>query len=137
MGIISTRGIYGLTAVLVLAKNEDNDLMKIKDIATKGSIPQNYLEQILVVLKKSEIIQSIRGANGGYKLLKSIHTISVFEVLDTLEPCLIQKENQDENHLLKPFWEETNKKIKKIFMLTIAELIEFLDKKSENIVYYI
>ena len=70
MAIISTKGIYGLTAIIILAKEKENKLLSIKQIAEKGDIPQNYLEQILVVLKKNGIITSIRGAGGGYVLAK-------------------------------------------------------------------
>merc|ERR1712013_519223 len=100
MAIVSTKGVYGLTAILILAKEKNKDLLQIKEIAAKGEIPQNYLEQILVTLKKSGLVESIRGANGGYKLLQH-------------------------------FWEDTQKKIEKIFMLSISDLEEFLDKKSD------
>ena len=47
MAIISTKGVYGLTAIMILAKQKDQQLLQIKDIASKGDIPQNYLEQII------------------------------------------------------------------------------------------
>merc|ERR1712013_511518 len=88
MAIVSTKGVYGLTAILILAKEKNKDLLQIKEIAAKGEIPQNYLEQILVTLKKSGLVESIRGANGGYKLLKDANDITVFDVLSSLECCL-------------------------------------------------
>lgn len=135
MAIVSTKGVFGLTAILILAK--EKDLLQIKEIATKGDIPQNYLEQILVTLKKSGLVQSIRGANGGYKLLKDANEITVFEVLSSLECCLAHTDGKTKTDLLQHFWEDTQKKIEKIFMLSITDLEEFLDKKSENLVYYI
>lgn len=137
MAIVSTKGVYGLTAILVLAKENEGKLLQIKEIASKGDIPQNYLEQILVVLKKSGLVQSIRGANGGYKLAKDTNTMTVFEVLNSLECCLANTDGKTKNNLLKPFWEDTQKKIEEIFSLSISELEEFLDKNSENIIYYI
>ncbi|NOR56939.1 MAG: Rrf2 family transcriptional regulator, partial [Sulfurimonas sp.] len=93
MAIISTKGAYGLTAIVILAKEEDNKLLQIKDIAAKGDIPQNYLEQILVLLKKSGLVESVRGANGGYKLSRDTNNITVYEVLNSLECCMAQTEN--------------------------------------------
>lgn len=137
MAIVSTKGVYGLTAILILAKEKNRDLLQIKEIAAKGEIPQNYLEQILVTLKKGGFVESIRGANGGYKLLKNVNEITVFEVLNTLESCLANTDSKTKTRLLQPFWDDTQKKIEKIFMLTITELDEFLEKKSDNLVYYI
>lgn len=137
MAIVSTKGVYGLTAILILAKEKTKDLLQIKEIAAKGEIPQNYLEQILVTLKKGGLVQSIRGANGGYKLLKDVNQITVFEVLNTLECCLANTDSKTKTQLLQPFWDDTQKKIEQLFMLTITELEEFLEKKSDNIVYYI
>lgn len=135
MAIVSTKGMYGLTAILILAK--EKELLQIKEIAAKGDIPQNYLEQILVILKKSGLVQSIRGANGGYKLLKDINEMTVLDVLSSLECCLTHPDSKIKTDLLQPFWEDAEKKIEKIFMLTIKELQEFLEEKSNNLVYYI
>lgn len=137
MAIVSTKGVYGLTAILILAKEKNKALLQIKEIASRGEIPQNYLEQILVTLKKSGLVESIRGANGGYKLLKDVNKITVLEVLSSLESCLVHTDSKTKTDLLQHFWDDTQKKIEKIFMLTISELEEFLDKKNENLVYYI
>ena len=137
MAIISTKGAYGLTAIVILAREENNKLLQIKDIATKGDIPQNYLEQILVLLKKSGLVESVRGANGGYKLAKETNQISVFEVLNSLECCLAQTDNKSNENMLQPFWEDTQEKIKEIFLLSVKELEEFLEKDSKNITYHI
>jgi Rrf2 family protein len=137
MAIVSTKGVYGLTAMLILAREQDKELLQIKEIASKGEIPQNYLEQILVSLKKGGLVESIRGANGGYRLLKDVNEITVFEVLSTLECCLANTDSKTKTDLLEPFWEDIQTKIEKIFMLTINDLKEFLEKKSENLVYYI
>ncbi|MDA3907715.1 MAG: Rrf2 family transcriptional regulator [Sulfurimonas sp.] len=137
MAIISTKGAYGLTAIVILAKEENNKLLQIKDIAAKGDIPQNYLEQILVLLKKSGLVESVRGANGGYKLSRDTNSITVYEVLNSLECCLAQTENKSNDNMLQPFWEDTQEKIKDVFSLSVKELEEFLEKDSKNITYHI
>jgi Rrf2 family protein len=138
LAIVSTKGAYGLTAMLVLAKEEDDEkLLQIKDIALMGDIPQNYLEQILVLLKKAALVESVRGANGGYRLRKSTSEISVFEILNSLECCMIQTDNKSNSNMLESFWQDTQEKIKEIFSLSLKELEEFLQKDSENIIYHI
>jgi len=138
LAIISTKGAYGLTAMVVLAKEEDGEkLLQIKDIASKGDIPQNYLEQILVLLKKATLVESVRGANGGYRLSKPTTEISVFEILNSLECCMAQTDNKSNNNMLEPFWQDTQEKIKEIFSLSLKELEEFLEKDSQNIIYHI
>lgn len=136
MAIISTKGSYGLTAVVILAQGE-NQLLQIKDIAAKGDIPQNYLEQILVLLKKAGLVESIRGANGGYKLAKDKSLITVYEVLDALECCLSERDGNTKKGLLEPFWSYTQKQIKGIFLLSIKELEEFLEENSKHIMFHI
>ncbi|MDD2448700.1 MAG: Rrf2 family transcriptional regulator [Sulfurimonas sp.] len=138
MAIVSTKGAYGLTAMLVLAKEEDGEkLLQIKDIALMGDIPQNYLEQILVLLKKAALVESVRGANGGYRLRKPTNEISVFEILNSLECCMIQTDNKSNDNMLEPFWQDTQEKIKEIFSLSLKELEEFLQKNSQNFTYHI
>jgi len=136
MAIVSTKGAYGLTAILILAK-ENNKLLQIKQIATKGDIPPNYLEQILVVMKKSGIVESIRGANGGYRLLRDKSDISVYEILSSLDCCVAFTDAKTKGSILEPFWEDTQKKMEKLFSLSIKDLEIFLEKNSKNIMYYI
>ena len=136
MAIVSTKASYGLSAIVILAREKD-ELLQIKQIASKGDIPQNYLEQILVVLKNSGFVTSIRGAHGGYKLVKDIQDITVYEILKTLDCCVTFIESNTQSKLLDPFWEETQMKMKEYFTLTIKELIELLEKKSNKFIYCI
>lgn len=137
MAIVSTKGAYGLTAMVVLARQEEKQLMQIKDIAVKGEIPQNYLEQILVILKKDGFVESIRGANGGYRLLKNKKDITVFEILNALDCCVSFTDSKSNNEILKPFWEDTQQKMQELFSLSLDELEKFLDEKSLDYVYII
>ena len=65
---LSAKGVYGLTALLDLAAHRSRPSVQIRDIAERHSIPQHYLEQILVALKKAGYVTSFRGAQGGYAL---------------------------------------------------------------------
>lgn len=137
MGMVSTKGSYGLTAIIILSRARDNKLLQIKEIASLGDIPPNYLEQILVVMKKNDFVKSIRGANGGYRLLKKPEDIKVYEILKALDCCVSFADSKSSNDILAPFWEETQKKMEEFFSLNIKELEEFLESKTINIMYYI
>lgn len=86
---ISTRGRYGIKAMVDLAMNtEDGKCVSLKSIAQRQGIPENYLEQLMAVLKKADVVKSIRGAQGGYILNKSPEEISVGDLIKILEGSL-------------------------------------------------
>jgi Rrf2 family protein len=82
---LSTRGRYGIRAMLDLALNADGSPVPIKAIAERQEIPEAYLEQLIAVLKREGLVNSTRGAQGGYALARPAGQISVGEVLRTLE----------------------------------------------------
>ena len=85
---ISTKGRYGLRAVIDIAQYSEIEPVSIHSIAARQGISEGYLEQLMVRLKKAEIITSIRGAGGGYVLAKDAEQISVGDVLRALEGSL-------------------------------------------------
>ena len=85
---ISTKGRYGLRAVIDIAQYSEIEPVSIHSIAARQGISEGYLEQLMVRLKKAEIITSIRGAGGGYVLSKEAEQISVGDVLRALEGSL-------------------------------------------------
>lgn len=86
---VSTRGRYGIKAMVDLAMNTNNKKCEsIKSIAKRQGIPENYLEQLMATLKKAGFVKSIRGAQGGYILNKSPEDISVGDLLEILEGSL-------------------------------------------------
>ncbi len=82
---MSTRGRYGIRALYELALHYGEGPVLIKDIAKRQGISQNYLEQIVLVLKAAGIIKSLRGAKGGITLARPPHQISLIEAIQTLE----------------------------------------------------
>jgi Rrf2 family protein len=82
---ISTKGRYGLRLVLDLAVNYGNGLTSLKDVAQRQEISEKYLEQIIILLHKSGLSKSMRGAQGGYTLTRPPQSITVGEVLRSLE----------------------------------------------------
>lgn len=82
---ISTKGRYGLKAMIDLALNSNGNSVSLKNIAERQSIPEAYLEQLIPYLKKASLVESVRGANGGYLLAKQPKDITVGEILKALE----------------------------------------------------
>lgn len=82
---LSTKGRYGLRAVLDIALNQHGGPVTIHSIAQRQEISERYLEQLLITLKQNGIIKSIRGFQGGYILNKESRNITVGDVVQALE----------------------------------------------------
>lgn len=85
---ITTKGRYGLRALIDLAQYSEIEPVSISNIAARQGISERYLEQLMTLLKKAGLIKSIRGAGGGYVLAKDMEAISVGDVLRALEGSL-------------------------------------------------
>ncbi len=123
MFTISAKGVYGLTAVIELAMNFNNGPMQIRDIAEAHSIPQHYLEQLLVILKKAGIVESYRGSHGGYALAKDPKQIKVVDVLSNLEGKLEVVPEQKKSGILHFFWSRLETEIGKALDMSVEEII--------------
>lgn len=82
---ISTKGRYGLRAMVDLAVNSRDECISLKSIAQRQGISENYLEQLIASLKKADLVKSVRGAQGGYMLGKEPNEISVGDIIKALE----------------------------------------------------
>ena len=82
---LSTKGRYGLRAMIDLADYSEEMPQSIANIAARQAISDSYLEQLMPKLKKAGLIESIRGAQGGYVLARSSDSISVGDILRALE----------------------------------------------------
>lgn len=82
---MSTRGRYGIKAMLELALSYDKEMMSVRSIAEKQNISDLYLEQLFSVLKKHGLIKSVRGAKGGYFLAREPKEITIKHIMDALE----------------------------------------------------
>ncbi|MCI8940169.1 MAG: Rrf2 family transcriptional regulator [Dorea sp.] len=85
---LSTKGRYGLRALIDLARYSELEPVSISCIAERQNLSERYLEQLMSLLKKAGLVQSIRGAGGGYVLAKDAGEISVGDVLRALEGSL-------------------------------------------------
>lgn len=82
---LSTKGRYGLRALIDLAQYSEVEPVSISSISARQGISERYLEQLMALLKKAGLVKSIRGAGGGYVLAKEKQDISVGDVLRALE----------------------------------------------------
>ena len=82
---LSTKGKYGLRAIIDLARFSEKEPVSIGCIATRQKLSERYLEQLFALLKKAGLVKSIRGASGGYVLARDASEISVGDVLRALE----------------------------------------------------
>ena len=85
---LSTKGRYGLRALIDLAQYSEETPVSITSISKRQDISERYLEQLMSMLKKAGLVKSIRGAAGGYILAKPADEISVGDVLRALEGSL-------------------------------------------------
>ncbi len=117
---LSTKGRYGLRAIVDLAKYSENEPVSIGSIAERQDISERYLEQLMAKLKKADLVKSIRGAGGGYVLAKAAEDISAGDVLRALEgdlepaECLAYHEGGCEASgtcVTKYVWKQINEKI--------------------------
>jgi Rrf2 family cysteine metabolism transcriptional repressor len=82
---VSTRGEYGVRAMVALAKGFGQGPMSIATMARESSVPYAYLEQLIVPLRKAGLVESKRGAQGGYRLTRSPELVGVGEVYRVME----------------------------------------------------
>lgn len=82
---LSTKGRYGLKAVIAIARLGESEAVPLSLVAEDTGVSVSYLEQLIIKLKKADIVTSTRGAQGGYTLARNPDEISVGDILRALE----------------------------------------------------
>ena len=128
---ISTRGRYGLRAMVELALAFGQGPVPLKEIATKQGLSEHYLEQLMGSLRKAGIVKSVRGAQGGYQLAKDPAEISTGEVLRVLEGPVSPVECVDQGREVtcqklaqcptRPLWLKIYEQLNKVIDSTALE----------------
>ncbi len=134
---ISSKTVYAIAALQELGAIQGKEVLKIKDIAAKASIPQNFLEQILLELKKQGLLISVKGAHGGYKLAKDLKDITLKDVVLILESDILTAISQPDNKGLELFWDDLKTNISKSFEIPLSELRNYQLKATETLNYSI
>ena len=119
---ITTWAEYGLICALHLARRADDGPVTGRDIAAREALPADYVEQILLRLRRAGIVRSTRGARGGYSLARPAELISVRDVIAASElatfelHCTTHPVNEDRcsashNCSIRPVWQMLQRKI--------------------------
>ena len=82
---LSTKGRYAMVALTDLAMMPDGELLSLTDLSKRQDISLPYLEQLFVKLRRAELVESVRGPGGGYRLAKSPSDIRVVEILTAVD----------------------------------------------------
>lgn len=90
--LLSTKGRYGLKAVYLVAKSFNEKPVPISYVVETYDYSRDYLEQIFITLRNDNILESVRGAHGGYKLARSPDEITVGDIIRSLEGNLSPSE---------------------------------------------
>jgi Rrf2 family transcriptional regulator, cysteine metabolism repressor len=137
---ISTKGEYGIRAMLYIAANAGGGPVTSREIADRQGVPEPYLRQILALLSKDRLIHSNRGPQGGHVLARPASEISLKDILLTLEgqttpidhilslPCTIQVGT--EHCVIREVFLRVKREVERILTETT---LEALDRRQEEI----
>lgn len=142
---MSTKGRYGLRAMIDLALNSVNEHVSLKNIAKRQSISENYLEQVFSVLRKAGLVKSIKGAQGGYFLTSKPSNLKIGDILRVLEGDLRVVDSQDNNNTVKEcikinVWDKMNENIRALLdSLTLEDMVNEYKKMNDtySFIYHI
>lgn len=144
---ISSKGDYGLRALFDLAQRFGQGPIQSEEIAQRQGIPVNYLNQLLIVLRRAGLIESLRGPMGGHMLARRPETINLYDILIALEgPLLPSEPGRDdipprvpEDHaLVDELWGELRLRLEQtLAAISLEDLCQRKRERSGNTMYYI
>jgi Rrf2 family protein len=82
---VSQKGLYALQAMMMLTRRYTEGAIRIRDIAYEENLPEKFLELILLELKNARILESVRGAKGGYRLRRAPSEIRLSEIIRLID----------------------------------------------------
>lgn len=139
---ISTKGRYALRVMLDIAMHDDGKFIPLKDIAKRQELTVKYLEQIIALLNKADLLQSLRGNAGGYRLTKHPDEYVVGDILRITEGdlapvvCLKKVNNfcsRSNECITLPFWQGLDKVINEyVDSITLQDLIDQANNQINN-----
>jgi Rrf2 family cysteine metabolism transcriptional repressor len=131
---LTSRSEYALLALVYLARRKTAGYVSVETIAEAQTIPQKFLEQIMLALKHAKYVKSVKGQHGGYCLAKPANQISLAEVIRLFDGALAPTESvsryfyestpiEKEKHLIKVFRDIRDYVADKMESTTIADVI--------------
>jgi Rrf2 family cysteine metabolism transcriptional repressor len=137
---ISTKGRYGLTIMMELARKFGEGPTSLKSIAEKNNLSEHYLEQLIAPLRNGGLVKSVRGAYGGYILSKVPEDITSGDIIRVLEgPISPVDFTEEDDPAKRDLWVRIRDSIAEVLdSSTLADLITFKDEgKQDNYMFYI
>lgn len=115
---LSTKGRYGLRALVDLAAHEEGEAVSLARTAQRQKLSLNYLEQVFGRLRRAGIVAGVKGSNGGFRLTRDMDEITVKEVLEALEGefSIVEDAGEDtqdpvRNALRELLWDEIDRRV--------------------------
>lgn len=141
---ISTKGRYALRLMLDIAMNDSVEPVRLKDTAERQSISVKYLEQIISLLVRAGYVKSIRGPQGGYRLVKDPKEYTVGMILRQVEgnlapvACIeddnVECERQGQCVTIR-IWQELDRAMRGVLdKYTLADLVEWQEERGNDFV---
>lgn len=137
---ISTKGRYGLTIMIALAKkyvDQNQKPTSLKSIAKEHDLSEHYLEQLIAPLRNAGFVKSVRGAYGGYILAHDPEEITAGDIIRVLEgPISPVEVLDDEEPAKRDLWIKIRDAVKEVLdTTTLADLANYDDENSEHAPY--
>jgi len=131
---ISTKGRYGLTLMIELARNYGSGPISLKSIAEQKELSNHYLEQLATPLRNAGLIRSVRGPYGGYTLAKEPKEITAGDVIRVLEgPITLVEGMENEEAAQRKLWKQIRDVIKEVLdTTTLEDLLKYDDDEPQD-----
>jgi len=124
---LTLKSEYALLALVYLARQPDDVLVSVKTIANEQDIPAKFLEQIMLALKRSGQVKSVKGQSGGYRLAKKPDRISLAEIIRLFDGPLAPTDSAS-----KYFYESTPIEKEKKLLKVFKEVRDLIARKMES-----
>lgn len=130
---ISTKGRYGLTIMIELAKRVGDGPISLKTIANEKDLSEHYLEQLVPPLRNACLVKSVRGAYGGYMLAKDAKEITAGDIIRILEGPITPVEGiEDEEPAKQALWIRVRDAVKNVLDTTTLDDLSKFDEEDQQ-----
>ncbi|MGL4820215.1 MAG: cysteine metabolism transcriptional regulator CymR [Bacilli bacterium] len=132
---ISTKGRYGLTIMMELARHYGTGPLSLKAIAQSQNLSEHYLEQLITPLRNAQLVKSIRGAYGGYVLTKSPAEMSVYDIIRTLEGPIRIVDEEEGDSAKDLLWSRVTVAVRQVFQTTMLNDLISQNEHNDHMFY--
>ncbi len=144
---ISSKGEYGLRALFDLAQHYGEGPVQSDDIAVRQGIPANYLNQMLILLRRAGLIDSLRGPQGGHMLARSPEAINLLDALTVLEGPLMYGDtirddlvptHPEDSDMVREVWGQIRETLEsQLQNISLEDMCQRKRQRSGHMMYYI